>query len=102
MRLNVGTDPQKVTPGQNVSDIMKQGIAITLGRIVLCAGVLATLSVLIVFIHPAMQGPYSAVHGPVTAFQANRAAARLQTAIARMLPGSSCTRAVCPVGVLLA
>lgn len=43
--------------------------------------VLATLCVLTIFLFPVMQGPYSAVHGPVTALQAARAAARLRVAI---------------------
>ena len=43
--------------------------------------VLGVLGVLTIFLFPAMQGPYSAVHGPVTALQAARAAASLQAAI---------------------
>jgi len=46
-----------------------------------------TLAILVAFciatilFFPAMQGPYSAVNGPATAFQAARASARLQAAI---------------------
>jgi len=43
--------------------------------------VLVVLGVLTIFLFPAMQGPYSVVHGPATALQAARAAACLQTAI---------------------
>jgi len=43
--------------------------------------VLAVLCVLTIFFFPAIQGPYSAVHGPVTALQATRAAARLRITI---------------------
>src|SRR5512143_3117217 len=40
--------------------------------------VLITFCVLMIFFFPVMQGPYSVVHGPATAFQAARAAARLR------------------------
>lgn len=40
------------------------------------------LCVLTIFFFPATQGPYSVVHGPMTALQAARAAARLRTIIA--------------------
>lgn len=53
----------------------------TLGRTGSELAVLAVLCVLTIFLFPAMQGPYSAVHGPVTALQAARAAARLRIAI---------------------
>ena len=43
--------------------------------------ILAVLSVLIILIFPVGHGPYSVTHGPVTVFQAVRAAARVQTAI---------------------
>jgi hypothetical protein len=43
--------------------------------------VLAVLSVLTIFLFPGVQGPYSVMHGPATAFQAAQAAARLRTAI---------------------
>jgi hypothetical protein len=42
---------------------------------------LVVLGIVTLFLFPAMQGPYSAVHGPATALQAARAAARLRTAI---------------------
>jgi len=51
------------------------------GRIGCELAVLAVLCVLTIFLFPAMQGPYSAVHGPVTALQAVRAVARLRIAI---------------------
>ena len=43
--------------------------------------VLAILCVLAVFLFPSIQRPYSAIHGPVTALQASRAAARLRIII---------------------
>lgn len=43
--------------------------------------VLAVLCVVAIFFFPAMQGPYSAVNGPVTALQSAQAAARLRVAI---------------------
>jgi len=43
--------------------------------------VLAVLCVLTIFLFPVVQGPYPAVHGPVTALQAARAAARLRIAM---------------------
>lgn len=51
------------------------------GRIGCELAVLAVFCVLTIFLFPAMQGPYSAVNGPVTALQASRAALRLRTAI---------------------
>jgi hypothetical protein len=46
-------------------------------------GVVAIICVLMVFFFPAMEGPYSAVHGPATAFQAAAAAARVRTGVVR-------------------
>ncbi len=43
--------------------------------------ILTVLCVLMIFFFPVMQGPYSAVHGPATALQAARAAARLRIII---------------------
>lgn len=43
--------------------------------------VLAVLGVLTIFLIHATQGPYSVLHGPATALQAARAAARLRTTI---------------------
>jgi hypothetical protein len=48
------------------------------GRIGDELAVLTVLCVLMIFFFPVMQGPYSAVHGPATALQAARAAARLR------------------------
>ena len=47
------------------------------------AALVGMLCVLVVFFCPAMQGPYSVVHGPVTAFQAARAAAGSRMAVVR-------------------
>ena len=47
-----------------------------------CEVVLVTLLCVIgIFLFPASAGPYSAVHGPVTALQAIRAAARVRWAV---------------------
>ena len=43
--------------------------------------VLTVLSVLVIFIFPGGQGPYSVVHGPASALQAARAAASVKVAI---------------------
>jgi hypothetical protein len=51
------------------------------GRIGCELALLAVFCVLTIFLFPAMQGPYSAVNGPVTALQAARAAACLRIAI---------------------
>lgn len=56
-----------------------------LDRIALGIGIFAILSVLLVSFCPAVQGPYSAVRGPITTFQAARAAVRLQIAILTIL-----------------
>lgn len=50
--------------------------------------VLAVLCVLMVFLFPAVQGPYSVVHGPAPALQAARAAVRLRVAIAQAALGA--------------
>lgn len=52
-----------------------------LGRVGCFLAIAAVLSVLVVFFFPAMQGPYSVVHGPVTALLSARAAAGVRTAI---------------------
>jgi hypothetical protein len=43
--------------------------------------ILAVLCVAVIFFFPAIQGPYSAVNGPVTALQSARAAVRVRVAI---------------------
>ena len=43
----------------------------------------AVFSVIGIFLFPTLQGPYSAVHGPVTALLSIRAAARLRLNIVR-------------------
>jgi len=48
------------------------------GRTECALAVLAAFCVLVVFLFPALQGPYPAVHGPVTALLSLRAAARLR------------------------
>src|SRR5712692_11540408 len=51
------------------------------GRIGCELAVLTVLCVLMIFFFPVRQGPYSVVHGPATALQAARAAARLRIII---------------------
>jgi hypothetical protein len=51
------------------------------GRIGDAFAPLALVCVLGIFLFPAMQGPYSVVHGPVSALLAMRAAAKVRTAI---------------------
>lgn len=53
----------------------------TLGRFAAVFALVSVLCVLTVFLFPALQGPYSAVHGPVTAFQSARAAVGVRTAM---------------------
>lgn len=55
----------------------------TSGRLECELVMLTVLGVLTIFLFPAMQGPYSVVHGPATALQAARTAARLRIAILR-------------------
>lgn len=54
--------------------------------------VLAVFCVLVVFFFPALQGPYPAVHGPVTALLSLRAAARLRLGIMGNSLRAICTR----------
>ena len=44
---------------------------------------MAVLSVLAIFFFPSMQGPYSVVHGPVTALLSLRAATMVRNAIVK-------------------
>ncbi len=53
------------------------------GRTECALAVLAVFCVLVVFFFPALQGPYPAVHGPVTALLSLRAAARLRLGMMR-------------------
>ena len=53
----------------------------TPGRIAYALAVFAAVCVLAVFFFPGMEGPYPAVHGPVTALLSIRAAARLRVMI---------------------
>ena len=50
-------------------------------RVVCGFALVAVLSVLRIFFFPVSQGPYAAVHGPVTALLSIRAAARLRLMI---------------------
>lgn len=53
----------------------------TPGRIACALAVFAALCVLAIFFFPSIDGPYSAVHGPVTALLSIRAAARSRVII---------------------
>lgn len=55
----------------------------TLERIAYAMAVIAVLCVLTVFFCHAVQGPYSVVHGPVTALLSMRAASGLRVAVMR-------------------
>lgn len=55
----------------------------TSGRTGAELAVLAVVCVLTIFLFPVGQGPYSAVHGPASALEASRAAARLRITIAQ-------------------
>ncbi len=61
----------------------------TPGRIGCALAVLAVVCVLAIFFFPGMEGPYSAVHGPVTALLSIRAAARLRVLIRAGVRGLS-------------
>jgi hypothetical protein len=65
----------------------------TPGRIATAVAVLALVSVMAVLFFPAAQGPYSAVHGPVTVFHGARAAAGLRMNVVRA--GLSLFRGLC-------
>src|SRR5579864_4096379 len=67
------------------------------GRIAGMLAGIAVVSVLAIFFFPAMQGPYSVVHGPVTALLSLRAAAGLRTAIVKAGLGAvrSCLSFAC-------
>jgi hypothetical protein len=53
----------------------------TSGRIGCELAVLAVLSVVTIFLFPAIHGPYSAVYGPATSLQSQRVAHRLWNSI---------------------
>jgi hypothetical protein len=59
--------------------------------------VLAVLSVLTMCFFPGVQGPYSVTHGPATAFQAARAAARVRSAIVQGAQSSLGSWLIMPV-----
>jgi len=62
--------------------------------------VFVVLGVLTIFLFPAMHGPYSVVHGPVTALQAARAAASLQTTIVQDARSSLGSHLISSLGFL--
>ena len=70
------------------------------GRIGSELAVMAVFCVLMIFLFPAMQGPYSVVNGPVTALLAARAAVRLRIAIVQGALNSVGNCLVSPLVVL--
>lgn len=60
---------------------------------------IALVAVVAVLLFPAVQGPYSAVHGPVTVFHGARAAAGLRINIARS--GLNLFRGLCGSAVVV-
>lgn len=75
----------------------------TPGRLACALTVFAVLCVLALFFFPGMEGPYSAVHGPVTALLSLRAAAMVRFAIVRtgLTAIRGCLRTMCMRLVLL-
>lgn len=53
------------------------------GRSAYALAVLGVLCILTIFLFPSLTGPYSVVHGPVTALLSMRAASRLRMAMGR-------------------
>lgn len=70
------------------------------GRIGCELAVVAVLCVLMIFLFPSMQGPYSVVHGPVTALLAARVAAGVHTAIVQAAFRSLGNYLISPLAVL--
>lgn len=70
------------------------------GRMGCELAVLTVLCVLMIFLFPAMQGPYSVVHGPVTALQAARTAARLRIIMVQGVLNSLGTFLIAPLAGL--
>lgn len=53
------------------------------GKVACALAVIAVFSVLAIFFFPSLEGPYSVVHGPVTALLSLRAATMVRNAIIR-------------------
>ena len=75
------TRQRNAIPGPRVG--RGAGAVLTPSRVACGLAVLAVVCVLAVFFFPAIEGPYSVVHGPVTVMQAARAAAGLRMAVNR-------------------
>lgn len=75
--------------------------AMSPGRIAGCFALLAVVCVVAVFLFPAVQGPYSAVHGPVTVFHGARAAAVSRMGIVRAVPFFAWSGAASAVAVTI-
>jgi hypothetical protein len=63
----------------------------TPGRVGCELALLAVLCVLSIFLFPAVQGPYCAVHGPVSSLQSLRSARRLWSSIVQAAQSQSLT-----------
>ena len=72
----------------------------TFSRIGSVLALLAVFCVVAVFLCHAMQGPYSAVHGPVTALLSVRASAGLRLAIVHAASIAPALHAAIPLGPL--
>lgn len=73
----------------------------TSGRSEFEIAILIVLCVLTIFIFPVIQGPYSVVNGPATAFRAARAATHVRIAIVQAALKSRARRVASPIAVLV-
>jgi hypothetical protein len=79
------TVSQTKAPKRVRSRILRYNVITSMisGRIGDAFAPLAVICILGIFLFPALQGPYSVVHGPASALLAIRAAAKVQIAIAQ-------------------
>lgn len=76
------------------------GTSMISGRIGCELAVVAVFCVLTIFLFPSVQGPYSVVHGPVTALLAARAAIRWRITLAQSALGCLYCSLILPVFAL--